>query len=108
MATSAMWALGNGAYEYSVTMTGAGSSDSILVPTGVSTITITIEGTSGGTGSVYTTTDTIETVTNGSPTWEEWEAGQVVGPLSGVFYPVTAFKMYQAVNGTTKMTARAQ
>jgi len=62
----------------------------------------------GGTCKVQTTIDPVYTVKTGSPTWVDWDKGEVASAAQGICSPVTAIRLYQIHAGATAISLRAQ
>jgi hypothetical protein len=98
------------AFEYHEELAAAGSTKDIMIPDDIKSIAVTAEAAGGGTSvAVYSTTDTVGQVKTGSgATWIAWGAGSIATATGSVFDPVTAIRMTQTGNGTSKITMRAQ
>jgi len=96
------------AFEKTISLSSATSTDSILIPDDVQNISVTASA-SGTTITVYSTTDTVATVKSGSGiTWVAWNAGAIATATGTVYSPVTAIKATQAGAGSSKIMIRAQ
>lgn len=96
------------AFEKTVSLASAASSDSILIPDDIQNIAVTAQA-SGTTVTVYSTTDDVAIVKSGSGiTWIAWGAGAISTATASMFGPVTALKIIQAGAGSSKITVRAQ
>ena len=97
------------AFEKTIILAAAGSTDSILIPDDVQNISVTAQASGGATATIYTTTDLVSTVkAAGTITWVPWAAGAVTTATGGVFYPVTAIKMTQTGAGASTISLRVQ
>jgi len=99
------------AYEAEISLSGAGSSDWILVPRNnkIDTLTITLSVTNGGQGKIQTTTSLLDTVKNGTPIVIDWPSGTVTADTADTANPPTAFRLVQTnAVGETKLNARGQ
>jgi hypothetical protein len=96
------------AFEKTIALSSATSTDSILIPDDVQSISVTASASST-TVTVYSTTDTVATVKAGSAiTWLAWNAGAISTATGSVYSPVTAIKATQAGAGSSKIMVRAQ
>jgi len=97
------------AFEYSQSLSGAGSTKDILIPDDIQNILVTAEGAGGATVVVYSTVDRVATVKSGTGvTWLTWSAGSISTATGTSFGPVTAIRMTQTGTGTSKLAVRAQ
>jgi hypothetical protein len=97
-------------WEYKETL---GSQDTygntVLIPGGVKNVSVTISFVGGSAGKIQTSTDTIDTLQNGTPVWVDWPEGDVSVNTSDRCAPPSAIRVYQTVAGTScTMTIRAQ
>lgn len=96
------------AFEYSESLSAAGSTKDILIPDDIQSVAVTAQA-SGTTVTVYITTDPVSVVKSGTGvTWVAWSAGAISTATGSVFYPVTAIKATQAGAGTSKIAVRCQ
>jgi hypothetical protein len=96
------------AFEKTIDLASATSTDSILIPDDIQSISVTAQA-SGTTVTVYSTTDTVAIVKSGSGiTWVAWNAGAIATATGTVYSPVTAIKATQAGAGSSKIAVRAQ
>ena len=65
------------AFEADIDLSGAGTSDFILIPSDVNNVTVTVSFTGGAEGYIEATTDKIEKVIAGTAIWVTWTQGQV-------------------------------
>jgi hypothetical protein len=80
----------------------------ILIPGGVKNLSITVSVAAGASAKAQVSTDTLNTIMNGSPIWIDWDAGAVSSNTADRCSPVTAIRLNQTVGGTSKITVRAQ
>lgn len=96
------------AYEYSETIS-QGNGSWILIPEGVSLVSVQLTVSDGATGKVQDTVSQLLVVKEGSPEIEDWPIGEMDEDASDVCCPVTAIR---AVNtndtGSIKILVRAQ
>lgn len=96
------------AFETTLSLAAAGSSDSILIPDDVQSVSITASAI-GTTTNVYSTTSSIAAVkADSGVTWIAWTAGAIASATGAVYNPVTAIKMIQTGAGSSKLEVRAQ
>lgn len=96
------------AFEYAETLTSVGNGESVLIPSDISNISVTVSFTGGASGYVQATTDMIGSVILGTAIWVTWEAGEVSVTTQDSAYPPTAIRAVQSGAGTMTMTVRAQ
>lgn len=96
------------AWESEVSLSAVGVSDAILIPDGVISVACTISVSGGGKGKVRTSTDKLDTILNGTPTWIDWDLGEVSADAQDVCLPVSALQLEQTFAGTVKLSVRAQ
>ena len=94
-------------FEGSLSLSGAGNSNWIVIPNGVQTIAVTVTPTTA-TAKVQTTTDTIATLEASGEVAVDWDAGEVSSSTQDVCSPVTAIRLVQVGAGSSIMTVRAQ
>jgi len=101
---------GQFSYQYTDSLSAAGSGKSILIPAGVHSVAVTAQAAGGGTSViVYTSTDSLAVVeADSAVTWIAWAAGAITTATASTFYPVTAIKIIQTGTGTSSITVRAQ
>lgn len=96
------------AFEKTISLAGAGSCASILIPDDIQSVVVTAQA-AGTTTTVYSTTSSIAAVkADSGVTWIAWSAGAIATATGSVFSPVTAIKMIQAGAGSSKIEVRAQ
>jgi hypothetical protein len=100
---------GKTAFEATDTLVAGGDGVSILIPAGISAISVQVTMSGGGTCNVQTTTDPVATVKSGSGiTWVAWDKGTVSSTAQAVCAPVTALKLVQVHAGACALSVRAQ
>jgi|WetSurMetagenome_2_1015567.scaffolds.fasta_scaffold13867_2 hypothetical protein len=80
----------------------------ILIPGGIIGLSITVSVGGGASAKAQYSTDTLNTILNGTPIWLDWPAGAVASNTADRCAPVSAIRLNQTVGGTSKLTARAQ
>lgn len=96
----------NQGWEYKDTKASTGNGNSIIIPTCVKKISLTLEMTSGS-GKVQTTTSKLADVVGGTEAWVDWTSGSVSANTREVFDPVTAVRLVNT-SGTIYLSVRAQ
>ena len=80
----------------------------VIVPRGVSSISVTLTVKDGGKGKVQTTTDLVSIVKSGMGINAiDWNLGEVSADSQDSCTPVTAIRLVQTFAGKTKLTMRA-
>ena len=95
-----------GAWEYKDELTAPANGDSVIIPTTVKSVAVTLE-VSAGTGKVQATTSLLSEVENDTAVWVDWDAGEVAVTTQDGVAPVTAIRQVNAT-GTTRFIVRAQ
>lgn len=94
------------AWEYKDELSAPANGDSVLIPTTVKSVAVTLE-VSGGTGKVQATTSPISDVQNDTAVWIDWNAGEVAATTQDGIIPATAIRQVNTA-GTTRLLVRAQ
>ena len=96
-------------WEYEDSKTGAGDGDTIIIPTGIDSIMITLVPSSANC-KIQTTTDKLGDVQNdkSSVTWVDWPLGNVTSTVQDSLDPVTAIRQVVNSGTSSKLKVRAQ
>jgi hypothetical protein len=95
------------AWEYYEALAAAGSTKDVLVPDGVSKLSVTAESTATSV-TVYTTTSPKYMVDNATATWVAWDLGAITTAATDSTDPVTAIRATQVDAGASKLHIRGQ
>ena len=95
-------------FETHETLDTPTNGDWILIPTGVQSVAVTLDATSGS-GKIQVSSDSLYDITNDTATKvKDWDAGLLTGTLDNdVFFPCTAIRQVN-ISGTTSIGVRAQ
>lgn len=93
-------------FEYSDTLSSAGSGDWVLVPSGICNIAITLAVTAGS-GKIQISNDLENIIRNDVPTAVDWPLGTVITTTEDSVLPVAAIRQVN-FSGTTTLSMRAQ
>ena len=96
------------AWEDEVSLAAVANSDPIMIPAGITKISVCLSMSGGGKGKIQATTDKVNTVINGTPVWMDWTLGEVAVNAQDSAEPCTAIRLAQTFAGATKLTVRAQ
>jgi hypothetical protein len=80
----------------------------ILIPGGILGLSITVSVGGGASAKAQYSTDTLNTILNGTAIWTDWSAGAVSANTSERCAPISAIRLNQTIAGTSKLSVRAQ
>ena len=92
-------------WQFSESLSAPGNGSSVLIPNGAIGVGVTLV-ISSGSGKIQTTTDTLESVYDGTCVWVDHPDGVVAATFQDYAQGVTAIRQVNA-SGTTKLLLRA-
>ena len=97
----------NNAWEYDDQLSSPGNGNTVIVPAGVTVISVTL-GITTGSGKIQTTTNLLDDViSNTGIVWQDWDDGVVTDNTQDYTSAVTAIRQVN-VSGTSRMMLRGQ
>lgn len=99
---------GNGKYnyEYEINLNSASTSDWVLIPFGVEKLSCTLSVSGGASAKVQASTDNVQTIKSGTPIAIDWSLGVVSVTTQDAVEKITAIRLVQTQNGSSKLTIR--
>lgn len=80
------------AFHQTVTQTGIGNSDYVLIPDHASQILCVLD-PNGNTAKLQATVGSVDDINNNSAIWEDWDHGETISTKSCIYGPVTAIRI---------------
>lgn len=98
----------NDAFEYDETLATGKTSNPIIIPDNIKSISVVLDIDTASGKVQYTLNKLADVISDTDVVWQDWDNGTISTTADDVFYPVTAIRFTNASGTATRLMLRAQ